>query len=447
MVEIRRAIIRHSVEDVIRILENEPVTNDMVSEVTAVQLMNRMAIAHLSIERAIKFLIAEAGGPRDDTHNLNARYEDLRKHDHEVADSLEEVFQAAVRHYRYNSNVADMNHLKSLKRYLELAASNDAFQGIRYWELTQSLDEMPLRRIYLLLHIELLHGLSDILLSSDRPVWTVVNRVEQAVENAMWDSHDLAYSPGSSREHSVRSYIEWRQGFSTWCDALASAFRDGFNIGDDFMANLTRNAYRTLRETRDLAVRYFASTLDVLPRQSRDAVPCVEWLGPEDYRSGSVHTPSGAPLGFIDRGPDGLWHITPLREGLVMSVSAKGKSQTDARCYLAALLTRPARIIVEGEDRLIRIVGEEFNFFEQNYDVINRSFEGEDPEGSWTHKVTLWGLDHGIEADQRVRIEVRRGERADVADTLVATVTEVEGHLVYLSGYESVEVIEDTAHD
>ena len=173
-----------------------------------------------------------------------------------------------MRHYRYNSNVADMNHLKSLKRYLELAASNDAFQGIRYWELTQSLDEMLLRRIYLLLHIELLHGLSDILLSSDRPVWTVVNRVEQAVENAMWNSHDLAYSPGSSREHSVRSYIEWRQGFSTWCDALASAFRDGFNIGDDFMANLTRNAYRTLRETRDLAVRYFASTLDVLPRQS-----------------------------------------------------------------------------------------------------------------------------------------------------------------------------------
>ena len=62
MAEIQRAIIRHSVQDVIRILENEPVKGDMVPAITAVQVMNRVSIAHLSIERALKFLITEAGG-------------------------------------------------------------------------------------------------------------------------------------------------------------------------------------------------------------------------------------------------------------------------------------------------------------------------------------------------------------------------------------------------
>ena len=55
MADTQRFTIRHSVEDVIRILENEPVKGDMVPQITAVQVMNRMSIAHLSIERALKF--------------------------------------------------------------------------------------------------------------------------------------------------------------------------------------------------------------------------------------------------------------------------------------------------------------------------------------------------------------------------------------------------------
>ena len=35
-------------------------------------------------------------------------------------------------------------------------------------------------------------------------------------------------------------------------------------------------------------------------------------------------------------------------------------------------LTRPAQVTVEGEDRSLRIVGEKHNFFQQNYDEINR---------------------------------------------------------------------------
>ena len=67
----KRAIIRHSVQDVIHILENEPVKGDLVPGITVVQVMNRVSIAHLSIERAFKFLITEAGGPLVETHDLS----------------------------------------------------------------------------------------------------------------------------------------------------------------------------------------------------------------------------------------------------------------------------------------------------------------------------------------------------------------------------------------
>ena len=433
MVDIQRAIVRHSVEDVIHILENEPVKDDRVPGITIVQLMNRVSIAHLSIERAFKFLIKKAGGPLVKTHDLRDRYKELLQHDPESAAFLEKAFQAAVRHYQYNSNATDMRHLKTADLYLGVAASNQAFQDIRYWELTQSQDEVLLRRIDLPLHIELLHGLSKILLAPNRPKQTVFDRVERAVENAMWHTPKLGYSPGTPKERSVRNYIEWRQGFGTWSDALADAVQKGFNIGDDFMADLARRAYRTLLEAPDPAVRYFASTLNVLPKQPRDVVPCVEWWGPEKERRGCVKAPSGTVLGLIERGPDGLWRIDSLGEALVR-VPAKASSQTDARCYLGILLTRPVRVMVEGEPRSLRLVGEEHGLFQRNFDEINRRYEGTGNNEVWTHKVSPWDRDHGIEVNNSLRVEVRSRETEGVVYLLEGTVTEVTDNEVYLSG-------------
>ena len=445
MVDIQRNIVGHSVEDVIRILENEPVKGDMVPEITAVQVMNRVSIAHLSIERALKFLLTKPGEPPvEKTHDLRQLYQELRDHDPEAAKSLDGAFEAAVGHYRYNPNAANMTHLKSLERYLKVAGSDKAFQDIRYWELTQSLDEMLLRRVYLSIHIELLHGLSEILRSPDGPMETVANRVERAVSNAMWPTANMVYQPGTSEEHSINSYIEWRQGFRTWSEALTDAVQNGFNIDDDFLAEIVTNAYRTLLEAADLAVRYFVSTLDVLPWQPRDVVPCVEWLGPEKNRKGSVKTPAGTYLGFIERGPDKLWDIIPLRDGLVR-VSAKARSPMDARCYLAILLTRPARVTVEGEGRPLRIVGGEYDPVQRNYDEINRRYEGTCDDKTWTHKMSLWDKDHGIDINKTVRVEVPRRDNDGVL-ILEGTVTEVAEHEVYLSGSEIFD-LEQKAHD
>ena len=432
----QRAIIRHSVRDVIRILENEPVKGDMVLEITVVQVMNRVSIAHLSIERAFKFLITRAGGPLVETHDLRRRYQELLEHDPLSAQFMEETFEAAVRHYRYNPNAANMKHLQTLERYLEVVATDNEFQNIRYWELTQSLDEILLRRISLSIHTELLHGLSELLLTIDRPsMKTVADRVERAVKDAMWPTAEMVYDSGTAKEQSIHSYKEWRRGFNTWCDALAEAVQKHFNIGDDFMANLTRNAYRTLLEAADPAVWYFASTLDVLPSQPRDLIPCVEWLGPEKERRGAVETPAGTHLGFIDRDFDGLWYITSLR-----GMSAKARSQTDARCYLAALLSSPALVTMDGEVRSLRIVGDEHSFYEENYDEIGRRFNRTGDENVWTHKVVFWDRNHGIEVNAKLRVEVRRGKTAGIVSIVEGTVTEVAEHEVYLSGSEWLDI-------
>lgn len=436
MVDPRGFIIRHSVEDVLGILEREPVRPDLVTGITAVQLLNRVSLAHLSIERALKFLITNAGGPLIENHALGVQYRELAKHDTVSAELLDQVFEAAVRHYRYNQNARNMTHLGTIERHLTTVGSDRAFQEIRYWELTQSDDEILLR-VYLSIHIELLHGLSQMLLGPDRPVETVIDRVERAVQDAMWPAARMAYGEGTPQELSVRSYIQWRQGFDTWSEALAAGVDAQFDIGDAFMRDTVSSAYQVLLDASDPAIAYFANTLDILPMQQRNAIPHVEWLGAETERVGTVSTPAGTPLGRIERGPDGIWYITPLRDGLVR-ISAKSRTQTDARCYLAALLTRETRVRVGSDYRELRVVGTEHNLFNPNYEAVLS--ERERDNQAWTHKITFWDHDHGIEAGDRLRVEARSIEQSRICRVLEGTATEVAKHEVYVSGFDTLDV-------
>ena len=296
MGETESAVIHHSVIDVIGVLENQPVRPDMIVELTAAQVMNRVSIAHLSIERAMKFVITEAGGPLIKNHDLPSRLNELRQYEPESAKFLEEAFEDAVRHYRYNSNSTHMKHLKSLDTYLDATGSDESFQDIRYWELTQSKNEMILRTIYLTLHIELLHAMSEILLAPDRPKDTTSTRVEMAVRDAMFPNREPNYSPGSDKEQSVQCYIKWLRKFDSFKNAISHAYKEESDSQDEFRTAIINEAYQELSKAKDPAVRYFAETLTVLPKQQRDAIPCVEWLGPEPFRSGKVSTPGGDVL-------------------------------------------------------------------------------------------------------------------------------------------------------
>ena len=427
MGETESAVIRHSVSDVIGILENQPVRPDMIVELTAAQVMNRVSIAHLSIERAMKFVITEAGGPLIKNHDLPSRLNELRQLEPDSAKFLEEAFEDAVHHYRYNSNATHMKHLKSLDTYLDATGSDESFQDIRYWELTQSTNEMILRTTYITLHMELLHAMSEILLAPDRPKDTASTRVEMTVRDAMFSNRELSYSPGSDKERSVESYIEWLKGFESLTDAISHAFREGASARDEFRTVILREAYQELSTSTDPAVRYFAESLTVLPKQQRDAIPCVEWLGPEKYRSGIVSTPGGNTLGYIDRRSDARWAITPLRNGLVM-VAAIAESQTDARCYLADLLTRNARVIVGDEERQVRLVGPEYDLFKGDHGMVTNPWE------DTVFEATFWDAEHGLTNGTSIRLEAPRGNPARVLHVLEGTVTEVKNQQVFIRG-------------
>lgn len=436
--DIEQATIRHSVQDVIRILENEPVRPDLVGQITAVQIMNRVSIAHLSIERALKFLITRAGGPLKKDHHLGDRLRELTRHAPKAADYLIHAFRVAVQHYRFNPNVYNAGHLKSLESYLDIAGSHAAFQDLRYWELHQSPDEMLLRRLYLALHMELLHAALE-LLRGRTPTETVSTRVERAVRQAMWSAPDLAYSPGSPQEDSVHFYMDWCRGFASWSDALAEAARQQFKIGDDLANGLVMKAYRELLESSDPAVSYFAGRLDVLPRQPRDVIPPVEWIDSPTRQRGFVNSPRGETLGEIERRWDGLWNITPYQSGMV-AVIAKAANQTDARCFLATMFSRVAEIALNGEVRRLRIVANEETFIEWNQAQVGYADDPPRREENRSRKVIFWDVEHDLKTNDAVTIRVRSRSEGRLVHALKGVVAKVEAHVVYLSGSASDQV-------
>lgn len=434
MVDFERAIIRHSVDDVIHILENERVSNDLIQQITVAQLMNRISIAHLSIERAMKFLINAAGGTHRKSHDLSEQLEELRLCDPRAVASLSRGFADAVKHYRYNSNSVGMSHFRSIEAYLATAGSDRAFQDIRYWELTQSGEKSVIRQADLAIHLELLHGLAHILVTPDQPFRTVANRVEEAANRAMFPNAGLAYAPNSAREKEVKSYLKWLQQFPTYREALATAVASSFETGNAFANDIAQSGFKVVMESSDPAIRYFAQTLDVLPRQPRVVVPCVEWLGPEDHHSGLVSTPGGDFLGHIERGRDGLWYVTPARAGMV-KVSARAETQTDARCYLAAILTRVATFESNGRSRELRIIGDEtelFRFAVRSSDpATNEAAINADSE---TYKLTLWDCEHGIKAGDALKVIVQGSPQRKLIEVLEGVVSESAGAEITVAG-------------
>ena len=435
MAEIERDIIQISMEDAISILEDCPVKEFIVPQVTIVQVMNRVSIAHLSIERALKFLITEAGGTFKEIHDLDKLYHRLGQNDPVSAGALDSAFQAAVRHYRFNPNATNMKHFKAIERYLETTGSDQAFQGVRYWELNQSLEEILLRKIFLNIHLELLHGLSEILISHRRPMETVDDRVEWAIKNALLKFGDRWYEPETIREYPVGSYNHWLTKHSNFKDALSEAVKEGFEIGDAHACKSMRTAYEQLLESKDPAVRYFVNSLNVLPTQPRDAIPEAEWLDPKERRKGMVRTPGGAALGVVQKYEDGLWYVTRF-EGGPPKPPAKAMTQTDALCYLAVTMTRPAQVTADGEERNLRIVeGFHSDFRHARVKV--------DPRDPAMNKVTFWDNNHDVEVGQQVLIESRRTDTEFFRDKIEGEVVAVMGSEVSILGWHVVVISDE----
>ena len=429
-----RTIIQVSVEDVIRILEDAPVRGHFIPYVTIAGVLNRVAIAHLSIEKAIKFLIREAGGEIVEKHHLGNRFRELKGHAPESAGFLEDAFGTSKSHYGINDKSQDMTHFRSLDAYLETTGSDDAFNKvIRYWELEPSLEITLLRQVHLSIHMELLYGLHEILIEPDRAKETVEGRVDRAVDAAMFPNGGMAYCRAMADERSAKMYSDWLNQFCTLREALADAVKRNFTLGNELAAKTTRAAYKTLLNAKDPAVIHFASTLDVLPSQPRDVIPDIEWLDGNRRQRGRVSTPSGEVLGFIEQGPHGRWYITPIQTGPV-GVSAKAETQIDAVCYLVRLLARPAQVTLDGERSGLRIVGEERHVFK--LDPAKSGRPEPDNDETKTYTVAFWDENHRIEKGQEIRIESQRNDSDGLtfSDALAGEVQEIRGHQISVMG-------------
>lgn len=430
--------VQFSIGDALQILDDSPLSPDTLNQVTLVQITNRVPTAHLAIERGLKFLIQKNGREFEPHHNLHTHVRVLRELDPMAVAFLERTFDDATAFYGLNRNHPDLGHVRSLNAYLETVGTADAFEKMRYWELNPDQEEPLFGKIWPIIHREILLAISQLLSSNHSESETIAGRVERMAHNALLPTEKLVYSPGSDHEATVKRYIEWVLKHPSRRAALTRAFQQDFAIGDDFRNKIVSQAYESLTQSRDPAVRYLTSRIDVLPTQPRDVIPPIEWLGHRRERAGKVFTPGGTSLGFVVRTPDGIWHITPLREGTV-GISARAHSQTDARSYLAQLLTDACAVTVNGEPRTIRLVGKAPYRFTRNYRRMSRPDEAT-AAVPWTHKLTCWDNNHEIRTNDEVRVEVPHNGEYHIVHVIEGRVTHADDNELYVEGREILDV-------
>ena len=160
--------------------------------------------------------------------------------------------------------------------------------------------------------------------------------------------------------------------------------------------------------------------------QPANQLPDIEWI--IENRKGIVNTPMGTLLGYIQRSPDGKWFATPP----TYLSSARAETQTDARAYLADLMSSPVTIIVNGKILQRRLVGDEGHALSNDSAIL------------WTNEVDLnqpntfslefWDDNHGLEFDQEIKLELAL--RQGGLHQLEGKVSSVERQNVTIAGYD-----------
>ena len=268
---------------------------------------------------------------------------------------------------------------------------------MRYWELGQSLEDVLIRRVNLRIHREILFALEQLLIRSDKyALKTITHRVDALIRQPIWAK--LRLQPGTPREGAEKSLLSSHSQGKSWRSILNDAVQSGFDLGDRSLNEDFSEVYQQLLQSDDPALRYHAEMCIVLSRVPRDIVPDVRWIVPN--KSGEVHTPMDSTLGFIERGPNGVWYaLSPTNYPSVPT-----ETQTDARAYLGSLMSSLAAIIVEGEVRQLRIVGEEDDVLKVENDT--RGTDEYDPNHPATFNLEFWNANHGLEVGNEVKIEL-----------------------------------------
>ena len=433
--------IQFSIGDALQILDDSLLQPDTPAQVTLIQMTNRMPTAHLAIERGLRFLIEKYGVKSDPHHDLHKHLRKLRGLAPSEVAYLERSFDDATVFYCLNPNQPNLGHIRSLDTYLEIVGTAKAFNRMRYWELNPEQEESLFRKVWPTIHREILLAVSLLQVSDSSGLETISGRVEQTVHHTLLPTHQLIYSPGSDHEATVKSYIDWILSHPSRQEALTQAFQLDFAIGDEFMNGMVSQAYQSLTQLPDPAIRFLISRIDVLPSQPRDVIPPIVWSDLKKEQIGKVLTPGGTVLGYIQRTQDGIWYIFPLRVGTA-SKFVRALSQTDARSYLAQLLSDTCRIKVNDETRTIRLVGEPPCRVTENYSRMRDSSDSVDPV-LWTHKLNCWDKNHKIGPNDQIRVELPNSGEQNIDHVIEGEVTFTNGTELFIEGRDILGVAAD----
>ncbi|MXX93297.1 MAG: hypothetical protein F4Y63_07620 [Chloroflexi bacterium] len=437
MDRMERYKIEGSIKDVIAILDSAPMQRDMVPEVNSVQLTNRVPIAHLAIERGLKALIADSGAEQENTHSLHKLYRDLKSCDDESATFLELAFDDAVDFFGYNVNAEGLRHFRSLKEYLSKTGHANAFNALRYWAIGDNpKGEDPIPYISPPIHRELLCALAS-LIGAGRNT-TVSQRVEQELHHTMFRSKDMWYaSDDLDKKQSIDKYLNWLFNMhKTRRSALEEAVALELDVIDDeFMRRTLKAVHEELKQSNDPAVRYLIRRLSYLPKASQrrnpDAVPEVQWFNGNETR-GMVATSAGTGLGYVEKYADGGWGITPSESGEVR-VTDIAEALADAKHYLVNRLTHRVDVVVNGETRPLRIVGEGRHLFFSISDA-EWTTDCDQIELKREYELEFWDDAHGLASGDQVVVKLRRHEFRGLIDMLEGEVHSIDGHKVSING-------------
>ena len=259
--------VQFSIGDALQILDDSLLRPDTPAQTTLIQITNRIPTAHLAIERGLRFLIEKHGVKSERRHDLHKHLRKLRELDPSAVAYLEKAFDDATAFYGLNPNRPNLGHIRSLDTYLATVGTTDAFNRMRYWELNPEQEESLFRKVWPTIHREILLAVSKLQVSDSSGLETIAGRVEQTVHDALFSTQQLTYSPGSDHEATVESYIAWILNHPSRQEALTQAFQRDFAIGAEFMNGMVSQAYESLTQSPDPAIRFLISRIDVCPHK------------------------------------------------------------------------------------------------------------------------------------------------------------------------------------
>ena len=265
---LRNSIAQDSVWDIIRMIQLAPVQSDLVPDVVINQVLNRIPLAHLTIEKSLKYRIQHAGGKIIRGHGLHTQLDLLRESAQNDAEFLDQAFDRAVSYYDIDATTPINRHYSSLHAYLKATGREKHFAEMRYWSLDQQYDQELIPRIHLLIHVEILYAAYSVFFSQTVLRYTLPDRVDEAIKDALAPESNFAYIPGTSRETDFTVYRQWIQRHDSYEEIIQDAIRCNFETGHFYTNETMRNAVDRLCASTDFAVQHLLQKFSPAPEHN-----------------------------------------------------------------------------------------------------------------------------------------------------------------------------------